>query len=377
VDPLGGVDSPKWYCSSNAYIQIVIFMGERQGRAVDADTRDRAMAAAGVAWWEYDVETGAFAFDDRKATLVDYDPDAFETVQDFAALVHPGDYDAVAAAFQAVVDGDSDTYDVQYRLQHADGSYRWLRDVGNRSEVDPTVVSGITLPAAAQPERQRILEERNEALALVNRIVRHDIRNDLNVLEGWLELIAEDPSLATPDRLAELLTVVEESTTLTESIRDVVTMIEADDDDVETEPVPARSVVLEEVERARAAYPDATVEVGELPSVDVVANALLTSVFRNLIANAVEHADHDDVTVTVDAAVDGDDVAFTVADDGPGIPDDRKAVLFDATASTVDRLDHGLGLYLVHALVSAYDGTVDVADNDPTGTVVTVTLRAA
>ncbi|WP_227133351.1 PAS domain-containing sensor histidine kinase [Halorubellus salinus] len=352
-------------------------MGERQGATGGETTRERAIDAAGVAWWEYDVETGAFAFDDRKATLADYDPAAFETVQDFAALVHPGDYDAVAAAFDAVVDGNGDTYDVQYRLRAADGSYRWLRDVGNRSDVDPTLVSGITLPAAAQRERQRVLEDRNEALALVNRIVRHDIRNDLNVLEGWLELIAEDPSLATPDRLEELLTVVDESTTLTESIRDVVTMIESDDDDVETEPVPARSVVLEEVERARAAYPDATLDVGDLPSVNVVANALLTSVFRNLIANAIEHADHDDVTVTVDAAVDGDDVTFTVADDGPGISDDRKAVLFDATASTVDRLDHGLGLYLVHALVSAYGGTVAVADNEPTGTTVTVTLQAA
>ena len=352
-------------------------MGERRGGAIEGTPRDRAVDAAGVAWWEYDVDTGAFAFDDRKATLVGYEAGDFETVQDFAALVHPGDYDAVGTAFEAVVDGDSDAYDVQYRLQAADGSYQWLRDVGNRSETNPSLVSGITLPAAEKRERQRVLEDRNEALALVNRIVRHDIRNDLNVLEGWLELIAEDPSLATPDRLEELLTVVEESTTLTESIRDVVTMIEADDDDVETEPVPARSVVLEEVERARAAYPDATLEVGDLPETNVVANALLTSVFRNLIANAVEHADHDDVTVTVDGAVDGDDVAFTVSDDGPGIPDDRKAVLFDATASTVDRLDHGLGLYLVHALVSAYGGTVAVADNDPTGTTVTVTLRAA
>ncbi|MFC6954006.1 PAS domain-containing sensor histidine kinase [Halorubellus litoreus] len=352
-------------------------MGERQGRAVEATPRDRAVDAAGVAWWEYDVDTGAFAFDDRKATLGGYEAADFETVEDFAALVHPDDYDAVAAAFEAVVDGDSDTYDVQYRLRTVDGSYRWLRDAGSRSETNPALVSGITLPAAANRERQRVLVDQNEALALVNRIVRHDIRNDLNVLEGWLELIAEDPSLATPDRLAELLTVVDESTTLTESIRDVVTMIEADDDDVETEPVPARSVVLEEVERARAAYPDATVDVGDLPETNVVANALLTSVFRNLIANAIEHADHDDVTVTVDGAVDGDDVTFTVTDDGPGIPDDRKAVLFDATASTVDRLDHGLGLYLVHALVSAYDGTVTVADNHPTGTAVTVTLRAA
>ena len=354
-------------------------MRERRVPAGERGTdelRERAVEAAGVAWWEYDLETDAFAFADRKATLVGYEHGDFETVEDFLELVHPGDRDVVEAAVQAVVDEDGGTFDVQYRMRAADGEFHWLRDVGSRS-ANGRQVSGITLPAAEQRERQRVLEDRNEALALVNRIVRHDIRNDLNVLEGWLELFVEDPALASPERFAELLTVVDEAITLTESIRDVVTMVEADDDDVETQAVPARTVVREEVERARAAYPDATVDVADLPDVPVVANALLTSVFRNLLTNAVAHADRDDPHVAVDATVDGDHVRFAVADDGPGIPDARKAELFDATASAVDRLDHGLGLYLVHALVTAYGGTVAVTDDDPEGTVVTVSLRAA
>ena len=354
-------------------------MGERRvpaGERGTVESRERAFEAAGVAWWEYDRETNALAFAERKAALVGYEHGDFEAAEDFVELVHADDYDAVEAAVEgAVVDDGRDAFDVQYRMRAADGGFRWLRDVGSRSAND-RYVSGITLPAAEPRERQRVLEHRNEALALVNRIVRHDVRNDLNVLEGWLELFAEDPALATPERLAELLTVVDEAVTLTESVRDVATMIEADDD-VETQAVSARTVVREEVVRARAAHPDATVDVADVPDVPVVANALLASVFRNLLTNAIAHADRDDPHVAVDAAVDGDHVRFTVVDDGPGIPDARKTELFDATASAVDRLDHGLGLYLVHALVTAYGGTVTVTDNDPEGTVVTVSLRAA
>jgi signal transduction histidine kinase len=354
-------------------------MGERRvpaGGRGTVEARERAFEAADVAWWEYDRETNALAFAERKATLVGYEHGDFETVEDFLELVHADDYDAVEAAVQAAVVEDPDTFDVRYRMRAADGEFQWLRDVGSLSAND-RYVSAITLPAAEQPERQRVLEDRSEALALVNRIVGHDIRNDLNVLEGWLELFAEDPSLASPARLAELLTVVREAVALTESIRDVVRVLETGAEDVETERVPARSVVLEEVARTRAAYPDATVDVGDLPDVPVAANALLASVFRNLLTNAVVHADRDDPHVAVAGAVDGDRVEFTIADDGPGIPDARKTDLFDATASTIDRLDHGLGLYLVQSLVTAYDGTVTVTDNDPHGTVVTVSLRAA
>jgi signal transduction histidine kinase len=346
----------------------------------DVEPRDRAgraLDAAGGSWWEFDVDTGEFSFGDRKATALGYDPDAFESLEDFRDLVHDDDEAYAAAAFDAVVDGDRDRYDVTYRIRTADDTYEWMHDVGTlttRTDDESRRLSGITI-AASSPVDQATLEDRNEALALVNRIVRHDIRNDLNVIKGWLELFADDPTFITDDRVDELVTVVDESIALTESIRDVVAMVEADD--VETEPVPAGRILADETERVRAAYPNATIEHADLPTTPVVANALLSSVYRNLLANAIEHADHDDVTVTVDGHVDDDTVVFTIADDGPGIDDARKAVLFDATATTVDQLDHGLGLYLVNALVSAYGGTVDVADNDPTGTVVTVALRAA
>jgi len=61
---------------------------------------------------------------------------------------------------------------------------------------------------------------------------------------------------------------------------------------------------------------------------------------------------------------------LTVRDNGPGIPDGRKASLFTADGT----VGEGGGLALVGTLVDGYDGRVRVADNEPRGTVVAITL---
>jgi signal transduction histidine kinase len=66
-----------------------------------------------------------------------------------------------------------------------------------------------------------------------------------------------------------------------------------------------------------------------------------------------------------------------VADDGPGLNGMNRDVLVDGTA--VDALYHGsgLGLWLVYWVVQQSGGSIAVADADPRGTEVTVTLSRA
>ncbi|ERH06789.1 MAG: histidine kinase-, DNA gyrase B-, and HSP90-like ATPase [Halonotius sp. J07HN4] len=74
------------------------------------------------------------------------------------------------------------------------------------------------------------------------------------------------------------------------------------------------------------------------------------------------------------AAVEADTVTVRVADNGPGVPDDERAEIFGKGETGLDSAGTGLGLYLVKTLVSAYDGSVTVRDNDPEGAVFVVTL---
>ena len=89
---------------------------------------------------------------------------------------------------------------------------------------------------------------------------------------------------------------------------------------------------------------------------------------RNLIENAVTHtAPGTDVRVIVEG--DRREIALTVEDDGPGIPADLRARLFDRfvrapSGAQTDVAGSGLGLAIVHAVAVSHGGSVALADSD-------------
>jgi signal transduction histidine kinase len=101
---------------------------------------------------------------------------------------------------------------------------------------------------------------------------------------------------------------------------------------------------------------------------------MLSSVFRNLLKNAVQHNDTDDPEVTVSATTGDGTVEVAVADNGPGVPDERKEEIFGQGEKGLESSGTGIGLYLVRTLVERYGGDVRVEDNDPEGSVFVVRL---
>jgi sensor histidine kinase regulating citrate/malate metabolism len=81
--------------------------------------------------------------------------------------------------------------------------------------------------------------------------------------------------------------------------------------------------------------------------------------------------------VTVDVEEEDEAVVVRVADDGPGIPDDRKRAVFGRGESGLESPAAGSSLYLVETIVETCGGDVWVEDSDPRGAVVCVRLPKA
>jgi signal transduction histidine kinase len=129
------------------------------------------------------------------------------------------------------------------------------------------------------------------------------------------------------------------------------------------------------VNEVRSTYEDVVLTTdGGIPDVEVRADDMLGSVFRNLLTNAIEHNDEAVREVTVAATATDGRVVVRVADNGPGIPDDRKDAIFEEGEKGLDSEGTGLGLYLVETLVERYDGDIRVEDNEPKGAVFVVEL---
>lgn len=103
---------------------------------------------------------------------------------------------------------------------------------------------------------------------------------------------------------------------------------------------------------------------------------MLRCMVRNLIQNAVEHAVRG-VDITVSPTKAG--VQLKVADDGQGIPSERRGDIFERfvrldSARTRDIGGSGLGLAIVADVVAGHLGTITVADAEPSGALFTVEL---
>ncbi|WP_276273154.1 histidine kinase N-terminal 7TM domain-containing protein [Haloarcula litorea] len=214
---------------------------------------------------------------------------------------------------------------------------------------------------------QDITEEirRERRLAVLNRFLRHNVRNEGVVIRGRAELLAAelDGELAG---FAE--TIGDAIDRLVESGDKARTLSEAGGRE-DRQTVAVRDLV----ESAVASLTD---EYGGAVTVDVPADCtvetrpvLLDVVVTNLVENALEHVP--DPTVTVAAAVDGDEVVLTVTDDGPGVPDHELAVLERGEETDLDH-GSGVGLWLVRWAVTTLEGTLDFDAGD--GTRVTVRL---
>lgn len=217
----------------------------------------------------------------------------------------------------------------------------------------------------------RRAERTASGLSFVNGIIRHDLRNDLQVIDGNVGLIATEldaESQGVADRLA---TVEEKTTEATDRLAETETIARTLVGTADFEPVDLVGVVDDITASIEETF-DVRVTTALPDSATVLANQGLRSVVDNLLENAVEHNDAADPEIEVTVEVDGDVVRLTVRDNGPGIPVEKRASLFDRGES-----DSVGGLQIVRTLVEKYEGSIRVADSDATGTTFVVELPAA
>jgi len=295
--------------------------------------------------------------------------DAKKNITRLIEAIHPEDRERVRKNIEASAQGLRDEA-YEGRVVHSDGSVCWVltrqvllrEDDGEVSEV-----VGICTDITEQKRREQELE-------LLNRIIRHDIRNDMSVVLGWAQMLEDHVDTEGEEYLRKILASGEHVVELTDVARDYVETVVSDGEPT-VEPIALRSVIETELSLREESFPEAEFVVdGALPDVEVAADSMLSSVFRNLLNNAVQHNDKDSPRIEVSCDVHDDAVEIRVADNGPGIPAGKKDIVFGKGERGLGSPGTGIGLYLVDTLVTQYGGAVWAEDNEPTGSVFVVEL---
>ena len=226
----------------------------------------------------------------------------------------------------------------------------------------------------SQDPEARLKRQRDD-LRLLNQVMRHDIRNDLQLVEAYAELLDDHVDEEGESYLEVIKENTESAVGLTTTVRDLSRVMLRED--VEPEGVALDRVLSQQVEEVRSSYSEAVFTVdGTIPSVEVLADEMLGSVFRNVLRNAVQHNDETLPVVDVTARVDDADQAAVVriADNGPGVPPPQREEIFGKGEKGLDSPGAGIGLYLVRSLVEGYGGEVWVEDNEPKGAIFVIRL---
>ncbi|WP_410766369.1 ATP-binding protein [Haloferax sp. DFSO60] len=337
---------------------------------------ERTQCISKVGGWAFDLETETLEWTKQTKRIhevpLDYEP----TTDDVLEFYAPEDRETIHALVERC-QNEGVLWEEEFLITTATGSERWVRACGEPVITGGEIVAlrGTIQDITARRSREKELQQANEELEALNRIIRHDIRNDMAVIVGWAEYLEDHVDEDGRSVLARILSTGRHTIEITQVARDLIETMSGGV--TETHPVSLQETLDRELTVRREAFPTAEFRVdGDVPDVMVRANPLLTSVFGNLFNNAVQHTKSDPV-VTVSATLDNHVVRVSVADNGPGIPNRRKDVVFGKGEHGLNSTGTGLGLYLVNMLVESFGGDIHIEDNDPTGTVVVIELPLA
>ena len=353
---------------------------------------ERVLGERLVAYWDSDPDA-----DRLVATAVSDAVDALEEGTD-APLVHEAD-DPVWRVYErgeTVVDNDFTPADTANEsplesMVFAPVEGHGLLTVGARKpgafgERDRHLVgtlAGLLRSTLDRLENERELEasqtelERsNESLQQFAYVASHDLQEPLRMVSSYVSLLEAEYGDAFDEEGEEYLHYAVDGATRMQEMIDALLQYsrvhtrgdEFVDVDVET--------VFEETTQSLAMLvgeEDATVHSGDLPRV-TADRSQVGQLLQNLVKNAIEHAGPEP-TVEVDAVHEGDQVHFTVSDDGPGIDDSQHDRIFEIFKSNEGGT--GIGLAMCKRIAQRHDGDIWVESESGAGATFHVTLPAA
>ncbi|MEO6471686.1 MAG: HAMP domain-containing sensor histidine kinase [Aeromicrobium sp.] len=231
---------------------------------------------------------------------------------------------------------------------------------------------------------EQALDARHESEQHVRQFVAdasHELRTPLATIQGYAELTRRTG--ADPEELKQAMGKVEsEAGRMSTLVDDLLLLARLDSGrPLDQSPVDLSRLLLEAVDDARVVDQDRRWQL-HIPDEAVVTTGdeqRLHQAVTNLLTNASRHTGPGTVvTVTL---TEGDPLAIAVHDDGPGIPPELQATVFERfsrgdSSRTRDSGGAGLGMSLVEAIIAAHGGTAAVA-SEPGDTTFTLTLPAA
>lgn len=377
--------------------QLELEVAERTAELAEAKHRmELAICGADLGTWDWEVPTGKVTFNERMAEMLGYSLGEIEQhVSTWEKIIVPDDMPATVKAMTLHLQGKTEFYEMEHRLQHKAGQWIWVlakgRAIKRHGDGSPLRVCGTYLDITKRKKAEEDQKKLEDHLAQVHKLeaigrlaggVAHDLNNLLSPIIGYGEMILADLDSSDPrrksidailragyrarDLVGQLLSFSRKQALefkpldINKTIRDFEPLL--------------RRTIPEDIEIRVVLSPQATTVMADVVQID--------QVIMNLVVNAAD-AMPDGGQLTIETVVveldeeyaarhiavkPGQYLMLAVSDTGCGMDEKTRERIFEPFYSTKGEQGTGLGLATVFGIVKQHGGNIWVYSEPGQGT---------
>jgi len=296
-------------------------------------------------------------------------PSEISVSRNLLDVVHPDDRSTLETAIE-VADETGDASIHHCRLETAGGGWRMF-EVSVRENGSLPAIDGLIITARDVTDRHQFEQRRQ----VMNRILRHDLRNDMNVVVGHADMLLQSDDEQVTSHAKTIRQKALSLVNLGDKVRTIDQQLHGIDRQLRQ--INVAQIVREEISAVHDKYPSVIIR-SRIDETSIIGNTLIRTAIRNVLDNSIVHNDNNcpEIEVEVDRRHEPNRVHVEIRDNGPGIPKGERRAITNEAETPLEHIS-GLGLWLVKWIVDGMNGSLSISQNAPRGTVVTLSFPAA
>ncbi len=327
----------------------------------------------------YDLQAQCNIYCNREITAsLGYSPEEVQAMGSelFAILMHPEDLAKIPNYYKQIeVAREGDILEIEYRMRHADGDWRWLysrdsvfsRDENGKVKLTIGTAQDITERKQSESQIQQTsaqLLASNQELEAFAYSVSHDLRSPLRAIDGYSNALIEDYYDKFDDEGRDYFDRIRRNIKrMGMLIDDLLRLSRVSRSEMQYSHVNLSTLVEEQVNELQVLEPERNVEVVIIPNIFVSADlTLMRVVISNLVQNAWKFTSHH-ATSRIEFGImqQEDQLIYFIRDDGAGFDMAFAKMLFGVFQrlhNTNEFAGTGIGLASVQRAIHRHGGKV-------------------